>query len=135
MALLTWNASYSVGVKTLDSQHTVLFGILNDLHDAMMKGQAQSITGTLLKKLVSYTQEHFSAEEAMLTKTNYPGLAEHKIKHNNLIKQVQEYVTQYEQGGGSLNIQLLNFLRDWLTNHIQKVDHEYTPWLNSHGVS
>jgi len=101
----------------------------------MMKGQAQSATGTLLKKLVSYTQEHFSAEEAMLTKASYPGLAEHKLKHSALIKQVQEYVTQFEQGGGSVNIQLLNFLRDWLSNHIQKVDHEYTAWLNSHGVS
>jgi len=25
-------------------------------------------------------------------------------------------------------------LRNWLTNHIQKVDHEYGPWLNEHGV-
>ena len=39
MALLTWNSKYSVGVKPLDSQHTVLFGLLNDLHAAMLKGQ------------------------------------------------------------------------------------------------
>jgi hemerythrin len=29
---------------------------------------------------------------------------------------------------------LLNFLRGWLTNHIQMEDHEYTLWLNTHGV-
>ena len=44
MALLTWDGKYSVGVKPMDSQHTVLFGLLNDLHAAMMKGQAQSLT-------------------------------------------------------------------------------------------
>jgi hemerythrin len=33
-----------------------------------------------------------------------------------------------------MNIELLNFLRDWLTTHILKVDHEYGPWLNEHGV-
>jgi hypothetical protein len=43
MALMDWNQSYSVGVLKIDSQHTLLFGILNDLHAAMMKGQAQSL--------------------------------------------------------------------------------------------
>ena len=56
MALMTWKNRYSVGVKTLDSQPAVLIGILNDLHAAMMKGQAQSLTGPLLRKLVDYTQ-------------------------------------------------------------------------------
>src|ERR1017187_1019246 len=84
MALLTWNSKYSVGVKTLDSQHTVLFGILNDLHAAMLKGQAQSLTGPLLRKLVDYTQTHFSTEERMLTEARYPGLADHKVKHSEL---------------------------------------------------
>lgn len=64
MALLTWSSKYSVGVTAMDNQHTVLFGILNDLHSAMMNGQAQKLTGELLRKLVSYTREHFAAEEA-----------------------------------------------------------------------
>ena len=43
MALLTWSSKYSVGVQSMDSQHTVLFGILNDLHTAMMKGEASKL--------------------------------------------------------------------------------------------
>jgi len=135
MALLTWNSKYSVGVKPLDSQHTVLFGLLNDLHGAMMKGQAQSLTQTLLQKLVQYTRTHFKDEEAMLAATKYPGLASHKVIHVALIKQVEEYAVRYHAGEISVNLELLNFLRDWLTNHIQKVDHEYGPWLNEHGVN
>ena len=38
---------------------------MNDLHAAMMKGQAQSLTGPLLQKLVDYTRTHFEDEEAM----------------------------------------------------------------------
>jgi len=134
MALMSWNSSYSVGVKSIDGQHTVLFDILNDLHGSMMTGQAASLTGPILKKLVTYTREHFAAEEAMLAKTKYPGLAEHQVKHRDLIKQVEDYSARFDRGEITLNLHLLNFLRDWLTNHIQKVDHEYGPWLNKNGI-
>ena len=134
MAFLTWNSRYSVGVKTLDGQHTTLIDILNDLYAAMMKGQAQSLTGPLLRKLVDYTKTHFAAEEGMLNATKYPGLTAHQLKHRDLIKQVEEYASLYDKGEITLNLQLLNFLGDWLTNHIQKIDREYGPWLNEHGV-
>jgi hemerythrin-like metal-binding protein len=134
MALLTWNQKYSVGVRALDDQHTGLFNILNELHAAMMKGQAQTLTGPLLKKLVEYTHKHFTDEEAMMARTNYPGLASHRTEHQDLVKQVEGYVARFERGDITLNLHLLNFLRDWLTNHIQKSDHQYGPWLNEHGV-
>jgi len=134
MALLTWNSSYSVGVKTLDRQHTVLFNILNDLHAAMMKGQAQNVAGPLLRELVQYTCEHFAAEEAMMAVSDYPGLIRHCTQHQDLIQQVQEYVAKFEKGESTVNTQSLSFLRDWLTNHIQRADKNYGPWLNERGV-
>jgi len=130
MALLTWDSKYSVGVQNMDTQHNVLFDMLNDLHTAMMKGQTQNVVGGLLNKLVSYTRGHFAAEEAMMAAANYPGLAQHKIKHRNLTQQVEEFAARYQKGETTVNIQLLNFLRDWLTTHIQKEDHEYGPWVN-----
>jgi len=135
MALLNWSDKYSVGVRALDDQHTGLFQTLNDLHGAMLKGHAQSLTGPLLRKLVDYTHRHFAAEESMLVSTGYPGLAAHRVKHRELTKQVEEYVARFEKGEITLNLSLMNFLRDWLTNHIQKTDKEYGPWLNEHGVS
>lgn len=134
MALLTWNSQYSVGVHALDEQHTGLFQALNELHDAMMKGQAQKLTGSLLNKLVDYTRKHFAAEEALMSRTGYPGIAAHREKHRELTRQVEEFVARYDKGEITLNVQLLNFLREWLTNHIEKADKEYGPWLNEHGV-
>ena len=99
-----------------------------------MKGQAQCLTGPLLRKLLDYTNTHFSGEEAMMTAAKYPGLADHKIKHKELVKQVQDYVARFEKGEITLNLHLLNFLRDWLTNHIRKVDMEYSPWMKEHGA-
>ena len=127
MALLEWSSKYSVGVQSMDKQHTVLFEILNDLHSAMMKGEAQKITGALLRKLLKYTRDHFTAEEVMMSAAGFPGLAEHRIKHRALIKKVEEFSERYERGESNLNMPLLNFLRDWLTHHIQHEDQQYGP--------
>jgi hemerythrin-like metal-binding protein len=134
MALLNWSDKYSVGVLAIDNQHTGLFQLVNDLHTAMLKGEAKKLTGPLLHKLLQYTNTHFTAEEKMMSDTKYPGLAEHRKLHVALIKQVKEYAARYDKGEATVNIGLLNFLCEWLTNHIQKVDREYGPWLNEHGV-
>jgi hemerythrin-like metal-binding protein len=134
MSLVVWSDKLSVGVKSIDDQHSVLFEAINDLHAAMLKGQARSVIGALLHTLVDYTREHFAAEEAMMEAAKYPALATHRVKHKELTKQVEEYVTRYESGDITLSIQLSNFLSDWLTKHIQSTDQEYGPWLNEHGV-
>jgi hemerythrin-like metal-binding protein len=134
MSLMTWNDSYSVGVKTIDQQHSVLFAIVNELHTAMMTGQAKSVLGALLDKLVKYTHEHFAYEERMMETSKYPSFAEHKAHHVDLTKQVGEFMARYKKGDGTLNIDLLRFLSDWLTKHIQREDKGYGPWLNRSGV-
>jgi hemerythrin len=132
MALTAWSSEYSVGVEELDRQHRMLFDILNDLHAAMMQGKAQSLTGELLRKLIDYTRKHFSAEEAMMAAAGYSGLAQHRLQHKDLMKQVDEFAGRFERGEKALNVQLMNFLRDWLTTHIQHSDRAYTPALNKH---
>ena len=133
MALMTWDEKLSVGIPSIDDQHMVLVETLNDLHAAMMKGNARAITETLLRNLVAYTRDHFASEESMMAASGYPGLAAHRNKHTELTRQVSEYVARYERGEISLSIDLLNFLRGWLTNHILVEDHEYGPWIREHG--
>jgi hemerythrin-like metal-binding protein len=134
MALITWSDKYFVGVRAIYAQHAGLVETLNELHGAMMKGQASSVTGALLHKLVDYTHGHFSAEEQLMAATKYPSLTQHTAKHRALTTQVEEFVGRYERGEVRINLELLTFLSDWLTTHILKEDHEYGPWLNQHGV-
>jgi len=134
MAFLTWEKKYSVGVQSLDQQHTALFDIINDLHTAMMQGKAQNVTAPLLRKLADYTRYHFAAEEALLMAKAYPGLAEHRLLHVDLVKQVEDFVHRSERGDITLSVDLMNFLRNWLTDHILKVDSSYGSYLIARGV-
>jgi hemerythrin len=133
MAPLTWDDSYSVGVSTLDNQHSVLFNLINEL-DAAMNRNSRNITGTVLRRLLIYTRGHFSAEEAMMASAKFPGLDEHRQTHRKLTKHVEEMEARFERGEGTVNNQLLSFLRDWVTDHVLKSDKEYGPWINKTGV-
>jgi hemerythrin len=134
MALMTWCDSLSTGVRAMDEQHKGLVNTLNELHDAMLKGKDKTAAGPLLNRLVKYTHDHFAAEEALMTRAKYPKLAAHFSKHKDLTAQVEAFVNRYERGELSLNVDLLMFLRDWLTNHIRKEDREYGPWMNQNGI-
>jgi hemerythrin-like metal-binding protein len=118
----------------MDDQHINLVKILNELHAAMLKGQAQSVAGPLFKKLTNYVLEHFSSEERLMETTKFPRLAEHRAEHQDLTCKAAEFVDRYEQGDQTMYPQLLRFVRDWQQDHMLTVDKQYTQWLNEHGV-
>jgi hemerythrin len=138
MHLVAWSDKYSVGIESVDSQHFVLFEVLNELNTAMVQGQAHAVSGQLLAKLLKYTRDHFSGEEAIMAASGYPGLEAHKALHRELTHQVEDYIARHraaeDRAEPAVNPQMLSFLRDWLANHIQTVDREAGPWMNEHGV-
>lgn len=135
MALLSWNNKYSVGVQAFDDQHKALISVLNELHAAMLKGQAQSVAGPLLERLQSYMREHFSAEEQMMSDAGFAGLAEHRAKHQELAGKVAEFAVRHRKSDNTMYLQLLTFVRDWITSHMQKEDQEYSACLKRLGAS
>ena len=100
----------------------------------MLQGKAKNIAEPLLIKLIQYTQEHFSAEEKLLASVQYPQLPGHHLLHTGLTQQVEDFLVRFQSGERALNINLLNFLQDWLTKHILSEDKKYGPWLNQHGI-
>jgi hemerythrin len=134
MALLSWNNTYSIGVASIDAQHMFLFDSLNELHCAMLHGKAKAVTGSLLRNLLAYTRDHFSSEETLLARTGFPGLAQHRKRHQELTQEVAGYLERFDRGEAALSIHLMTFLREWLANHILREDRAYSAWLEQHGI-
>ena len=135
MALMNWESRFSVSIKEIDEQHKKLFEIINSLHDAMKAGKGKDALGKVLSELVNYTVYHFGTEEKMFQKYGYPETALHKKEHADLTKQATELKAKFEKDGGIITIEVMNFLRDWLNNHILKIDMKYIPFLKSKGVA
>lgn len=134
MALIDWNDNLSVNIKEVDSEHKKLIGMINELHSAMGAGKGKDALGKVLAGLVEYTKTHFSYEENLMQKHNYPGYVSHRGLHDALVKKVLDLQSNFQAGKSLVTVEVMNFLKDWLTNHIQNTDRKYGPFLNGKGV-
>lgn len=97
----------------------------------MLEQKGKVVIGKILSGLDDYAVFHFKTEENYFDRFGYPGTAAHKKEHGDFDKKVSDFKSDFDQGKIGLSIQLMNFLRDWLQNHIQGVDKKYGPFLNS----
>ena len=135
MPLMTWNDKLSVGIATIDNEHKRLVGMVNDLYDAVMAGKGKDSLGKILDGLIDYTKVHFAHEEQFFAKTGYADAVAHKKEHDALAKQVLDVQAKYKSGAVStLSLEVLNFLKNWLANHIQVSDKKYGPHLTANGI-
>jgi hemerythrin len=134
MALITWDQSYSVKVAELDGHHQKLFSLLNTLHDAMRTGKGNSVIQSIVEELANYTHTHFQREEALMEETKYPGLEVHRMEHQKLMAKVGGYKAALDKGSGVNTSAVLDFLREWLAKHINRMDKAYSSHLNASGI-
>jgi hemerythrin len=134
MALMAWSDNLSVNVTQIDEQHKKLVGMLNDLHDAMKQGKGGDTSGKVLSGLVEYVATHFATEEKLMKEHAYPEYLKHKLEHDALTKQALDLQKQFQEGKPVLTVELMKFLKDWLSNHILGTDKKYGPYLNSKGI-
>ncbi|MDA8212497.1 MAG: bacteriohemerythrin [Clostridia bacterium] len=134
MAMFAWDEKYSVNVKEFNDHHKKLIDLINELHDGMKVGKGKEIMSTMLKKLIDYTQFHFSTEEKYLTRYAYPEYQLHKAQHDQFVNKVLKFQQDFEKGNILASMDVMNFLKDWLVNHILVIDKKYVPFLNEKGV-
>ena len=78
------------GNEMIDTQHKELICKINDLLKSCEERSNQSGAARMLNFLADYTEYHFNEEEALQESINYPGIKEHKEKHEELRRTVQE---------------------------------------------
>ncbi|HVN23943.1 MAG TPA: bacteriohemerythrin [Syntrophorhabdales bacterium] len=131
---MQWTNSLSVNVGEIDSQHQKLVRLINDLGDAMRVGKGKDLLGKTIAELASYTVAHFSTEEKYFDKFGYPDAATHKVEHKKFIEEVSKFKKDFDSGNVGLSTSVMNFLSDWLKNHIMGKDKKYGPFFNEKGL-
>lgn len=135
MSLLKWSDKYSVKVKEMDDQHIQLLDLINKIHDAMKARTTSDEMGRIFTELLKYTEKHFSLEESYMAKARYNRLEEQKNMHKEFIGKIKEYKEQFEGGRTTTSIQTIQFLKDWLINHIMKEDIKYADDFHKIGIN
>ncbi len=123
--LIIWTDKYSVGCNYIDQQHKKLIDIINELHSAFMSRESNEKLSKILSELVDYTKYHFTAEEEMLKKHGFGPSENHKKQHQEFVEKIEIFKKRHELGDSIVGFDMLNFLKDWLLNHILKTDMSY----------
>ncbi len=136
MAKMQWDATLSVGVELIDEQHKMWIGRLADLSKVIKAPQVASETVRALEFLIEYTKFHFSTEEELMDKHAYPGVDEHKQKHEDLRATLAGLEQDFREDGltPALTDAVNNVLLNWLVNHIKTVDVAFGAFLKEKGI-
>jgi hemerythrin-like metal-binding protein len=131
MSLFVWNKQYALGHKEIDEQHQRLFQMADELHRAMMERRGKEALSGLLKRLLDYTVYHFGAEEKLMRETAYPAYLQHRNEHLELTRIATQHQQKLLKGEGSVSIEVLQFLSDWLQVHIGGSDQKVAMHLKN----
>jgi hemerythrin len=134
MDLIAWDASFSVKVEMIDKQHQMLVQMVNELNNAMLNGNEKETIGKLIDKLITYAAMHFAREEHYFDTLGYPETDVHKQQHDDFEKKVSSFEADFKADRQSLSQDIMQFLSNWLVEHIKGSDKKFGPFLTARGV-
>lgn len=137
-----FTSKYMTGITLIDDEHRRLFEIIketNDLiHEEFLHDKYDEIV-RLITELRDYTEFHFSDEEALMTRIQYPGLNAQKRAHSAFIERLVEIdlndLDEMDDHQQEYLLDLIQFLLDWLTNHILACDQKIGEYMREHHLA
>lgn len=122
-----WDSRFGVSNETLDAQHKHLLDRCNALADCLdaAGGVDDAKFDTIFKELTARAREHFTAEEALLTRCAYPGLDDHRSEQEEYEFLAAEIVTTENFDRSELQ----TFLALWWAGHIMGAARDYRAFL------
>jgi len=130
--LVTWSATYSVGIKLIDEQHKDLLNLVNDMYNHVNNDDEEAERTYFLgviRHIVRYIKIHFATEEKIMKKTEFQGYAGHKRVHDSFILNVVDIIKKYDEGKRIPLIFITNFIKDWILTHIAIMDKQSFEYL------
>ncbi|WP_324006734.1 bacteriohemerythrin [Aeromonas hydrophila] len=133
--LLHWNEAFMVQVPSMDNQHLGLFEAMNRLYQAVLDKSPAQLRKQRLDELLKLATQHFADEERVMEQAGYPELRRHKQEHARLLAELDTLMQRNGTDDEEFNMELLVFLKNWLLNHISKVDKQYSGTLRQAGIA
>lgn len=132
---LEFDDSLATGYKMIDDQHKEIIGKIDKLLTCCEEGCGKLQAIRMLDYLSEYTVFHFEAEERLQEEVAYPGIEEHKEKHEEFKKAVEELHEMLEEEGPSeaFVAAVKKNVVDWLFHHIENKDQTLATFVKNKG--
>ena len=129
---IQWDNSLVLGLDEIDSQHHSIFENFEKLSDAVQQGKPSEIIEELAKFLFEYTQVHFSCEDEIMVKYNYPKIDVQRYEHGEFTRDANELKSRIDMEGATqeVAIETTGKLLRWIIQHVKKHDKEMVAYVN-----
>jgi len=138
---LQWTEQYSVGVSQLDEQHKKLFVAINGLIDVInssneniSREEREKRLNEVISSLLEYKKNHFETEEKYFKEFNFEGAKNHIAKHQEFSEKLLQIKEESRDDIFAFSFTLVDFLEDWLIEHLMTLDQEYRECFKNHGL-
>lgn len=128
---MNWDNNLATGVNSIDNQHKELFDRINQLLFAMKEGKAKDEIMKTLDFLEEYVIKHFTEEEMIQKKNNYPKYNMQHEQHEQFKNELKKLRETFNSKGTSallvLNVQ--KEMSNWWRGHITGMDKDLGQFL------
>jgi hemerythrin len=134
--MLSLSKDMETGVEKIDAQHRELINRINKLVAIGEQSASAEETKKTIDYMADYVVKHFSDEEAIQIKSNYPKYPEHKKKHTYYIEEFAKFKSEFAEKGSSMEftMKLNNSLITWIVKHIKGDDVEFGKFYKAQAV-
>ena len=120
---------YLTGVETMDEEHKILFGIIQQIHDVIaddLRADKYGELARLLGELRTCTKIHFKDEEEYMGWIQYEGLEAQKVAHEIFSARLDEIDLDAIAAQQTTDIEkLVASLTEWIANHVLHMDKKF----------
>ena len=118
--------------ELIDTQHKELISRIKQFVDSCGENGDKIKAIKMLDYLSEYTDFHFSAEEKLQEEVAYPGLNEHRQKHEEFkksLKELEEFLEESEGPTDAFVEKIQETVVNWLFNHIKAFDRSVSEYI------
>lgn len=122
------------GNEEIDAQHRNVISVINDTIEAV-EGKSADQATPLLERFTEAFREHLQQEEAVLARTGFPRLDEHRRRHAMLLAQARAF--QNEMGDrpwSDIPRDRINALIELLIDDVVGADMDFVSYLEERGA-
>ncbi len=132
--MIKWNDKYSVGISVIDDEHKKFIDIINKAIITKEHNDNPEELKEVLYRVTMYAIKHFATEENYMIEFNYPEYQHHKEEHDDFAIKAITYSKRVADGDSHFTNEVLEYLKQWLVNHIQITDRQYIVCFNENGL-
>lgn len=124
---------YTCSAEAMEAPLRRMLGMSNSLYEGMRNGKDEKFMEQSIDQLLEFAQRQFACEEELQRHEHYDGLPAHQFEHENLVEWLKQMRVHLIAGTlPSPPLEIAEYLRDWLYEHVLRSDQAFLSEVGAH---